>query len=113
MYSYELFNTATNLIQSARKLAKQLTDFATFRRTNNQQQQVNQLNTAQPGQSIPSLNNNYSYSMHKFKLIAKGYLSQKDLSDQLETRCLDIINEPTKLKNGKLFKLIINIKIII
>lgn len=112
LYSYELFNTANNLMQSARKLAKQLTDFATFKRNTNQSQlQTAQTNGGHSGQSVAPLmsGNNYSYSMHKFKMIAKGCLTQKDLSDHLETRSLDIINEPTKIKNGKLFFKLISI----
>jgi hypothetical protein len=104
LYSYELFNTASNLIQSARKLAKQLTDFASFKKANingstlQQQHQMSQSSGVQSNQSTNHILpiNNYSYSMHKFKLIAKSYLTHKDLSDQMETRCLEIVNEPNR-----------------
>ena len=120
LYSYELFNTASNIIQSARKLAKQLTDFASFKKANNgnqqthqqlqQQQQQTQLPASQnlTAQSNQSSNhiipiNNYSYSMHKFKLIAKSYLTHKDISDQMETRSLEIINESNRIKQNGIF----------
>ncbi len=96
-YSYELFNTGNNILQSAKKLAKQLTDFATFKRNPNNasqlQQSMNSLNTM-PAQSNGSNNsNNYSYSMHKFKLIARAKLTATDISEDIETKPLQIINE--------------------
>jgi len=96
-YSYELFNTGNNILQSAKKLAKQLTDFATFKRNPNNasqlQQSMNSLNTL-PAQSNGSNNsNNYSYSMHKFKLIARAKLTAIDISEDIETKPLQIINE--------------------
>lgn len=110
LYSYELFNTANNLMQSARKLAKQLTDFATFKKVNNSQQQIVTQNSGpnQMNQSSSILpNNSYSYSMHKFKLIAQSQLNHKDISEQLETRNLDIINESNKIqKNSGLFNVL-------
>jgi len=96
-YSYELLSTANNILQSAKKLAKQLTDFATFKR--------NPTNTGQLQQSMSSLNNlpaqsngnngsnNYSYSMHKFKLIARAKLTASDISEDIETKPLQVINE--------------------
>ena len=116
LYSYELFNTASNIIQSARKLAKQLTDFATFKKgsnNNNQQQQNQPLHSFQNnGGTISSQsnsnallqNNNYSYSMHKFKLVATSQLTQNDINEQYETRNLDLINEPIKSKNNGITK---------
>jgi len=108
-----LFNTANNLIQSARKLAKQLTDFATFKKaSNNNNQQQNQYNqslqsfqnsgtiSSQSNSNSLLQNNNYSYSMHKFKLVATSQLTQKDINEQYETRNLDIINEPNISKNN-------------
>lgn len=110
-----MFNTASNLIQSARKLAKQLTDFATFKKAsnnNNNNQQQNQYNqslqsfqnsgtiSSQSNSNSLLQNNNYSYSMHKFKLVATSQLTQKDINEQYETRNLDIINEPNKSKNN-------------
>lgn len=97
-YSYELFNTANNILQSAKKLAKQLTDFATFKRNGNntsqlqQQQSIASFNTL-PSQPNGNSSNNYSYSMHKFKLIARANLTAKDISEDVETKPLQIINE--------------------
>jgi DNA anti-recombination protein RmuC len=95
IYSYELFNNANNILQSARKLAKQFTEFATFKRNTHQQaQQINSnLNGAN---SLQNANNSYSQSMHKFKLIAKATLTQEDLSESVETKNLKIVNDSGK-----------------
>lgn len=48
--------------------------------------------------ALTNSSNNYSYSMHKFKLIAKATLNQNDLSDNVETRCLQLINDSGRTK---------------
>lgn len=98
-YSYELFNTGNNILTSAKKLAKTLTDFATFKRTGNNSHQL-----AQQHHSISSFNtlptqssgNSYSYSMHKFKLIARANLTASDITEDVETKHLQLINESSK-----------------
>lgn len=92
MYSYELFNNANNILQSARKLAKQFTEFATFKR--NTHHQAAQLNSNLNGaNSLQNANNSYSQSMHKFKLIARATLTQDDLSENIETKNLKLNND--------------------
>ena len=95
-YSYELFSSNNNILQSARKLAKQLSDFATFKRNSNPQQlpnQQQQQSFSSQAQTLSNSSNNYSYSMHKFKLIAKATLTHNDLSDQVESKPLQILND--------------------
>jgi hypothetical protein len=100
-YSYELFNTGSNILSSAKKLAKTLTDFATFKRAGNghqlaqQHQSISSFNTL-PAQSNGSHSNSYSYSMHKFKLIARAKLTAGDISEEIETKHLQLINETSK-----------------
>lgn len=99
IYSYELCNTANNLLQSARKLAKQFTDFATFKRNNIQNNQQNSTNNVLS--QMPNLFNNaltnstnaYSYSMHRFRLIAKAILTQDDVSESANTKSLQLMND--------------------
>ena len=57
-----------------------------------QQQSVSSFNTlpVQSGGANPS---NYSYSMHKFKLIARAKLSTTDISEEVQTKNLQIIHE--------------------
>jgi len=93
-YSYELFSSNNNILQSARKLAKQLSDFATFKRNSNPQQLPNQQQSfSSQAQTLSNSSNNYSYSMHKFKLIAKATLTHNDLCDQVESKPLQILND--------------------
>lgn len=99
LYSYELFNTGNNILQSAKKLAKTLTDFATFKRNSHNGNQVQQqqsgsgLNTLPNQTNTTSNSNNYSYSMHKFKLIGRAKLNGSDISEDIETKPLQLINE--------------------
>lgn len=102
-YSYELFNTGNNILTSAKKLAKTLTDFATFKRTGNnshqlaqQHQSISSFNTL-PAQSGSNGSNSYSYSMHKFKLIARAKLTASDITEDVETKQLQLINDSSKL----------------
>jgi hypothetical protein len=115
IYSYELSNSATNnnnniLIQSARKLVKQFADFASFKRNSSnysaqQQSSVmkemamtsheNNIITSNKSNTLSVLSqaSNNSYSLHKFRLIAKSVLTKRDLSDQVETRDLTLLND--------------------
>lgn len=94
-----MYNTAGNILQSARKLAKQFTEFATFKRNSTNLSgsiQQNNVLSQMPNlfnNALTNSTNTYSYSMHKFKLIAKALLTQADLSDQIETKCLQLVND--------------------
>lgn len=63
-----------------------------------QQQSVSSFNTlpVQSGGTNPS---NYSYSMHKFKLIARAKLSTTDISEEVQTKNLQIIHETNLDRN--------------
>ena len=93
-YSYELFNTGNNVLQSARKLAKQFADFATFKR-NSQFTQINgQQSQQQQSQfNLANSSNNYPQSIHKFKLVARATLNQDDLDEQIKTKSLKLAND--------------------
>ncbi|CAF0791577.1 unnamed protein product [Brachionus calyciflorus] len=97
IYAYELYNTSNNILQSARKLAKQFTDFATFKKHGSNQTTSNQNVLAQMpnlfNNALTNSTNTYSYSMNKFKLIAKAVLNKNDVSEDTETRPLQIIND--------------------
>jgi hypothetical protein len=84
-------------------LAKQLSDFATFKRNNNSNQQNNQQQQSQSfssqAQTLSNSSNNYSYSMHKFKLVARATLTAKDISEQIETKYLQVIHESSKINS--------------
>jgi hypothetical protein len=76
------------IIHSARKLAKQLHDFA--KKTNH----------SISGPSLHFINQNdssYAYSSHRFKLCAKATLTQQDLSENIEARNMILINDTSKL----------------
>lgn len=85
IYSYELCNTANNLLQSARKLAKHFSDFATFSSTTKRGDAMshNHNQNSILSSQIPILFNASShssaYSMNRFCLIAKATLSHEDI----------------------------------
>lgn len=97
LYAYELYNTSNNLLQSARKLAKQFTDFASFKRNSTNQNGTNQNVLSQMpnlfNNALTNSTNTYSYSMNKFKLIARAILGKNDVSEETETRPLQIISD--------------------
>ena len=98
IYSYEFSNTASNVLQSARKLGKNLTEFASFKKNsaqNNYENLLAQMPSLFNNALTNSTNNHSSYSMNKFKLIAKATLNQKDLSDDIQTRSLSLFNGRT------------------
>ena len=114
-YSYELFNTANNILQSARKLAKQFTDFATFKR-NTQLTQINGQNHHQQQQQHSSYFNlsnstsNYPQSIHKFKLVARATLNQDDLNEQTTTKSLKLVNDSDHHQTNNLATINANIQ---
>ena len=101
-------NQANNILQSARKLVKQFTDFSIFKRNNSSQQQQQAQQVPQSQTSIGAVNGgenpasvlehatNHSYSLYKFKLVAKSTLRFGDISDQIETKDLKLVNESSK-----------------
>ena len=96
-YSYELFNAANNILQSARKVAKQFADFATFKR-NTQQGTIGHANGQQQAHlNLANSTSNYPQSIHKFKLIARASLNQEDICEQVSTKCLKLVNDSGKI----------------
>ena len=105
-YSYELFNAANNILQSARKLAKQFADFATFKR-NSQQGTISQsFGQQQSHLNLANSTSNYPQSIHKFKLVARASLNQEDLCEQVSTKSLKLVNDSSKFCQSKNFKII-------
>ena len=108
IYSYEIFNTTTNSLisQSARKLAKHLTDFVRKTSLASSQSNNNSLSSSNSSGSSHQLNQQfqqqqqqhndpYSYSSHRFKLCAQAKLKPADISEHVETHNLQLINETT------------------
>jgi hypothetical protein len=90
-----LFNTTNNILQSARKLAKQFSDFASFKKP----QANNTLMSQIPhlfNNALTHSTNNYSCSINKFKLIARAVLTQNDICDKVQTKNLTLINDSSK-----------------
>ena len=94
-YSYELFNTSNNVIQSARKLAKQFSEFASFKKSQSSNSAVNQMSHLF-NNALTHSTNNYSCSINKFKLIARASLTQNDISEHVETKNLTLISDSSK-----------------
>jgi hypothetical protein len=95
-YSYELVNAANTVLQSARKLAKQFAEFASFKRNSQQNGAASQVNGNHSQTSQFSLFNStssYPQSIHKFKLVARASLNQDDLDEQIKTKCLKLVND--------------------
>jgi hypothetical protein len=107
IYSYELFNAANNILQSARKLAKQFADFATFKRNSQQGTIGHNSGQQQPYLNLANSTNNYPQSIHKFKLIARASLNQEDLCDQISTKCLKLVNDSSNFWHSYSVKLMI------
>ena len=106
IYSYELFNAANNILQSARKLAKQFADFATFKRNSQQGTIGHTAGQQQPYLNLANSTNNYPQSIHKFKLIARASLNQEDLCDQISTKCLKLVNDSSNFWYSDSVKLV-------
>ncbi len=96
VYSYEVFNTTTNnlISQSARKLAKHLSDFV--KKSSISSQNLSSSSTSGTTSVINGINQQqdpYSYSSHRFKLCAKTMLKPSDISENIETRNLQLISD--------------------
>lgn len=102
-----MFNAANNILQSARKLAKQFADFATFKRNSQQGTIVHTAGQQQPYLNLANSTNNYPQSIHKFKLIARASLNQEDLCDQISTKCLKLVNDSSNFWYSDSVKLMI------
>ena len=92
VYSYELLSSNTTyILQSVRKLAKHLSELAPFKRSSataasTLPHQHQQLSVAQASNAAP-----YSYSMHKFRLVANSTLTPSDVAGQAQTKMLQIL----------------------
>lgn len=53
--------------------------------------------------ALTNSTNTYSYSMNKFKLIAKAVLGKSDINEETETRPLQIISDSGILKFKLMF----------
>ena len=123
VYSYEIFNTTTNnlISQSARKLAKHLSDFVKKSSLPSQQNlsTISGSSASSSNSGICSNNFNqhqdpYSYSSHRFKLCAQTKLNPNDISENIETRNLKLVTDSTSIllsnfKSNKTFYLFFNL----
>ena len=70
-YSYELFNNSNTILQLARKLAKQFSEFASFKQRGTTSNIIRQMTNAANGvasttATLVANNSNYSFSNHKW-----------------------------------------------